>query len=109
MLPSEKNEKRRIGFESKLLNCNSSLYYFNTCPKLCKHCQHSVFVIYFVKPVAIYSFSSLPVLDDLVNEDYQLSTASHFTCAPHPLPKKIGGGEFVAVRVPRTLVTPTPL
>jgi len=29
MLPSEKIEKRRISFESKVLNCNSLLYYFN--------------------------------------------------------------------------------
>jgi len=29
MLPSEKIEKRRIGFESKFSNCTSLLYYFN--------------------------------------------------------------------------------
>jgi len=34
MLPSEKTEKRRIGFENKVLNCNSLLYYFNICPSL---------------------------------------------------------------------------
>jgi len=30
-----KKMKKRIGFESKILNCNSLLYYFNVCPKLC--------------------------------------------------------------------------
>jgi len=34
-LPGEKIEKRRISFESKVLNCNSLLYYFNICSKLC--------------------------------------------------------------------------
>ena len=32
MLPSEKTEKRRIGFENKFSNCTSLLYYFNICP-----------------------------------------------------------------------------
>ena len=32
MLPSEKIEKRRIGFDSKFSNCTSLLYYFNICP-----------------------------------------------------------------------------
>ena len=32
--PAKKNWKRRVSFESKVLNCNSLLYYFNTCPKL---------------------------------------------------------------------------
>ena len=32
MLPSEKIEKRRIGFQSKFSNCTSLLYYFNICP-----------------------------------------------------------------------------
>ena len=31
---------------------------------------YSVFVIYLVKLVKIYSFSLLPVLSDLVNKDY---------------------------------------
>ena len=34
MLLSKKIEKR-ISFESKVLNCNSLLYYINICPKLC--------------------------------------------------------------------------
>ena len=32
---ANKNEKRRISFESKVLDYNSLLYYFNTCLKLC--------------------------------------------------------------------------
>jgi len=58
MLPSE---KRRISFESKVLNCNSLLYYFNICPK---YCQYSAFIVYLVKLVKISSFSLLPVLID---------------------------------------------
>ena len=32
--------------------------------------EYSVFIIYLVKLVKIYSFSLLPVLIDLVNKDY---------------------------------------
>jgi len=32
--------------------------------------EYSVFIIYLVKLVKIYSFSLLPVLTDLVNKDY---------------------------------------
>ena len=44
-------EKRRVSFESKVLNCSSLLYYFNICPKimLIGYCQYSVFIIYLVK------------------------------------------------------------
>jgi len=36
MLPSEKKLKnRKISFDSKVSNCNSLSYYFNTCPKIC--------------------------------------------------------------------------
>ena len=39
MLPSEKKlKKRRVSFESKVLNCNSLLYYFNI-----RVCIHNLF------------------------------------------------------------------
>jgi len=63
MLPSKKMKKRRISFVSKVLNCNSLLYYFNKS-KIMLILSVSAFIIYLVKLVKIHSFSLIPVLTD---------------------------------------------
>ena len=82
MLPSEKIEKRRIGFEGKFSNCTSLLYYFNICPQL-SYYVNAVTVDYLlsclVKLVKIYSFYSffsiLPVILIPVNKRLSLGKA----------------------------------